>query len=54
MTILLKFILQIPLIFLLLQGSKDIWGSEGILSVTFAMLALISYTTGDFLDKNDE
>jgi hypothetical protein len=50
MKLLLKFLLQIPLLFFFATGINSIVGDDYLISFLVAFGALLLYTTGDYLD----
>lgn len=50
MKLIIKYLLQVPLLFFFVTGIKSIVGDDYLISILFAIGALLLYTTGDYLD----
>jgi hypothetical protein len=55
MNLIIKYLLQVPLLFFFVTGVNSIVGDDYLISVPVAFGALLLYTTGDYVGgvKND-
>ena len=50
MKLIIKFLLQIPLLFFFIIGLYSVVGSNLLISALIGIFALFLYTTGDYLE----
>jgi len=50
MKLIIKYLLQVPLLFFFVTGVNSIVGDDYLISILVGFGALLLYTTGDYLD----
>jgi hypothetical protein len=50
MKLIIKYLLQVPLLFFFVTGVNSIVGDDYLISILVAFGSLLLYTTGDYLD----